>query len=244
VRAVVLETLLDGYEDPLPTEDHAELVNQIISSLSRTERFDSGDGQVPSPRSALEANKPSKGSFGSLLKISLRVKHRTAPFSSSLDPSDTTHSRIPLDSQTNPNPGRSVNNNSDLATITPMDQILRTRPLEEVCYCCIVSTLWFQSWRCFTKAGDFDDCEYPVLPPGPISNESLLSLSAGRGYVSYSMTVLNIHVKSDLRLDVDYVVVSPGVWRYLRSLYGGGPPIFRSEPNLYSDEFNSDGKKI
>ena len=58
--------------------------------------------------------------------------------------------------------------------------------------------------------------------PGGLSTESLLDRSSiGGAMGSYEM------MKKNLKKDLDYVLVPPGVWDILYELYGGGPPLPR-----------------
>jgi len=136
---------------------------------------------------------------------------------------------------------------SDDSSEDPICRILQVRPLQDVSYCCIVHKPWLDRWRLFVQAGAHEDIEYPQSPPGPISNFRLLrrdsphrqamrhvSNRQSPGDSMVREVVLNDHLLADLRMDIDYVVVSPGVWKVLSDMYDGGPPIFRCDVNIYS----------
>lgn len=177
---------------------------------------------------------------------------------------------------------------------SPYDPILAIRPLSEIPYCCILHSGWFHSWKRYIQSGLFEDIEYPVLHPGPITNHLLLKKSFRRGsilenkikssnipplqrdssyarlnmkgnhlsstsntstsasasmesntiIISSGITILNDYLKKDLNLHHDYIVVSPNVWKVLHGIYGGGPPIFREDINIYSQEYNFEGKPL
>uniref|UniRef100_A0A7S3J9M2 DUSP domain-containing protein n=1 Tax=Euplotes harpa TaxID=151035 RepID=A0A7S3J9M2_9SPIT len=63
-----------------------------------------------------------------------------------------------------------------------------------------------------------------VLDPGPISNNNLFDESG--------------LLKQDLEMAKDYRLVNESVWRELFEIYGGGPPIKRSHPDIYSEELS------
>jgi hypothetical protein len=182
----------------------------------------------------------------------------------------------------------------------PNAPILSIRPLSEVCFCCIIHAAWFHNWKRYIQSGLFEDVEYPILEPGPISNYSLLKHSSryskhyqatrrraqaaataaaasqspqpnllttgdgissphhpsaaadpvpiplslqhsGAPLASLPSVVMNHHLKPDLHLHSDYLVVSPNVWKLLHEIYGGGPAIYREETSIYSLEYEENG---
>jgi hypothetical protein len=60
----------------------------------------------------------------------------------------------------------------------PNAPILSIRPLSEISYCCIIHAAWFMNWKRYIQSGLFEDIEYPILEPGPISNYLLLKHSS------------------------------------------------------------------
>ena len=135
-----------------------------------------------------------------------------------------------------------------------LQKVIPMRPPDDVGFCCIVDKSWIDKWKRFVQAGGFEDAEFPISPPGPISNHRLLRNNSPQRrerarYIrshgveamktfSYSSRVdANLHVLPDLQNDTDYVVISPGVWNVLLSIYGGGPPLFRTDIGLYFDEY-------
>jgi hypothetical protein len=135
------------------------------------------------------------------------------------------------------------------------DPILAIRPLAEISYCCVVHQGWFMSWKRFIQSGLFEDIEYPMATPGPITNHLLLrkpsktmavttppfTVDTGRGEDN-SEIVLNHQLRRELHLNQDYLIISPNVWKTLFRIYGGGPPIFREETNIYSPEYDANGQ--
>lgn len=176
----------------------------------------------------------------------------------------------------------SVKSKSNLRLFSAEDPILSIRPLENISYCCIIHAKWFDNWKRYIQSGHFEDIEYPVLEPGPITNHLLLknpskclamfkksldsiqtpnssskltptsstSLSQQpqqqqqQQQSSNTLTsppsfqISNNLLKKDLHYNYDYVVVSPNVWRVLYEIYGGGPPIFREDISIYSQEYS------
>lgn len=138
-----------------------------------------------------------------------------------------------------------------------LENIIGTRsPQEVVCYC-IIDKAWLEKWRKFVQAGSFEDIEFPLPPPGPISNHRLLrkdcvlrkeharflrkqGLDSSPSYSFPTGTVKNDDVMQELHHDVQYVAVSPGVWAVLLSIYGGGPAIFREDIDIYSPAIEMD----
>jgi len=68
-------------------------------------------------------------------------------------------------------------------------------------YC--VAASWFRDWEAWV-------CNKAKDPPGPINNKSL---------------VLNRQTGATLRSNVDHYKFSEDIWRFLLSLYGGGPEV-------------------
>mmetsp|Transcript_5780 Transcript_5780/g.8800 ORF Transcript_5780/g.8800 Transcript_5780/m.8800 type:complete len:253 (-) Transcript_5780:126-884(-) len=145
----------------------------------------------------------------------------------------------------------------DNSSKDPIHSILHVRPLQDVCYCCIIHKPWLDRWRLFVQAGSHEDIEYPQSPPGPISNFRLLCRDSPHrkairdasnlqspNETTRDEVVLNEHLLVDLRIDYDYLVVSPGVWRVLSDMYGGGPPIFRCDVNIYGAVCDASGDVI
>jgi hypothetical protein len=144
-----------------------------------------------------------------------------------------------------------------LKAFSPTDPILAIRPLTEVSYCCIVHREWFLAWKRYIQSGLFEDIEYPITDPGPISNHLLLRKSSrttgpdfgpglgteiGIGEESEAEVVLNHQLRIELHLNQDYFVLSPNVWKILFEIYGGGPAIYREDTNIYGTEYDSNGQ--
>ena len=102
------------------------------------------------------------------------------------------------------------------------------RPADEIKFYCIVSKSWLDAWKKFCLSGQHEDIEYPNQPPGPISNFDLLVPGSSS------------EIKSNLVLEQDYCVISPGVWGVLHDIYGGGPVLRRQEVNIYSSHGEAD----
>jgi len=64
------------------------------------------------------------------------------------------------------------------------------------------------------------------LPPGPISNYTLLAKSKNN----------EVQVKPNLKINEDYRGVNKYVWDMLYRHYGGGPVIVRESLDIYSHE--------
>lgn len=167
---------------------------------------------------------------------------------------------------------------SNLRLFASTDPILSIRPLENISYCCIIHLKWFENWKRYVQSGHFEDIEYPVLEPGPITNYMLLK-NASKYHSLFKKSTEKLHIskfkksnedessisspqsnlkspiifdeslfsstyqitnnllKRDLHYNYDYVVVSPNVWKVLHEIYGGGPPIYREDINVYSKEY-------
>jgi len=91
---------------------------------------------------------------------------------------------------------------------------LDRQTLEEGEYWYLISCEWLSQWLNFIK-NDLVD------PPGPISNDHLLKADGTP--------------KEGLRRGVDFRGVTPQVWQYFHSIYGGGPPIIRRTINIYDE---------
>ncbi|CAE7701507.1 unnamed protein product, partial [Symbiodinium microadriaticum] len=145
---------------------------------------------------------------------------------------------------------------SDVVAAMNLKDIIPPRPVAEVGYCCIVERRWFEQWKHYVQAGKFEDIEFPVVAPGPISNYRLLcmdsphrrertrylrqhGLDSEKDFVyTPGRHVSELHVLADLNEGRDYVAISPGAWSALFSIYGGGPAILREDISIYSKEFS------
>lgn len=97
----------------------------------------------------------------------------------------------------------------------------------------VIDSAWIYDWRMFiennrnllamgSKKADTEGVG--VLDPGPISNNNLFDESG--------------LLKQDLEMAKDYRLVKQSVWLELFEIYGGGPPIKRSHPDIYSEELS------
>jgi Ubiquitin carboxyl-terminal hydrolase/DUSP domain len=84
----------------------------------------------------------------------------------------------------------------------------------------LMSEWWLNRWRNFiNNSGPSDGSGRGILPPGPIDNARLLDKSG--------------HPLPNQRAIIHYRGVNYKVWRFLSSIYGGGPLLKRKEINLY-----------
>lgn len=72
-----------------------------------------------------------------------------------------------------------------------------------------------------------DNDKIGILPPGPISNDSLFEKESTKGDDV-------LRVRKGLLLNVDYRGVPKEVWQIFHRMYGGGPPIVREDLDIYS----------
>eukprot|EP01117_Protostelium_nocturnum_P014959 TRINITY_DN5751_c0_g1_i2.p1 TRINITY_DN5751_c0_g1~~TRINITY_DN5751_c0_g1_i2.p1 ORF type:complete len:315 (+),score=104.13 TRINITY_DN5751_c0_g1_i2:634-1578(+) len=79
----------------------------------------------------------------------------------------------------------------------------------------LISTKWIEKWREFVDGS-------PQLP-GPISNEDLLIEGSNQP-------------KPGLRRIIHYKGLTPGIWKYLKETYGGGPDIKRRQLDIYESK--------
>jgi hypothetical protein len=134
-----------------------------------------------------------------------------------------------------------------------LENILGPGVAQEGAFCCILDKAWLDKWKKFVQAGSFEDIEFPLPAPGPISNHRLLrkecelrkqharflrrhGLDSGAVFTYPAGVVKNDDIMPELHHDAQYVVVSPGVWSALLAIYGGGPAIFREDVDIYSSE--------
>lgn len=83
-----------------------------------------------------------------------------------------------------------------------------------------------------------------ILPPGPISNDSLFvkakpttSQSTFEGALQQQKT---LRVRKGLELNKDYRGVNKEVWQIFHRIYGGGPLIVRDEEDIYSQDLSAE----
>lgn len=96
-----------------------------------------------------------------------------------------------------------------------------------VLYC--IEKQWWDEWADYADwrlLGDRPRKPSSKYRPGDLSTERLLddnkdSLTTRGSLGSYEI------MKSGLKLNIDYVLIPPGVWDILYELYGGGPPLPR-----------------
>ncbi|TNV82503.1 hypothetical protein FGO68_gene3499 [Halteria grandinella] len=110
-------------------------------------------------------------------------------------------------------------------------------------YWFMISSDWLYRWKCFVsnKVSSGASIESQaqlrrsesekigILPPGPISNDSLFEKV---GDV--------MRVRRGLELNVDYRGVPREVWQIFHRMYGGGPPIVREDLDIYSQDLSSE----
>ncbi|PRP87113.1 ubiquitin carboxyl-terminal hydrolase 33 [Planoprotostelium fungivorum] len=77
----------------------------------------------------------------------------------------------------------------------------------------LISTLWVEKWRTFINGSN--------ERPGEIDNLVLLERDGETP-------------REGLKSERDYIGVTPDIWKYLQSTYGGGPEIVRKRLSIYS----------
>lgn len=102
----------------------------------------------------------------------------------------------------------------------------------------IISMKWLKKWKKYTlfhelsneKQDDIDECDYEDelddldrnnLKPGPIKNTDILSNERFLTDPDLTKSYCNFILKDNLQENVDYVIVSHKVWKFLFKIYGG-----------------------
>ena len=101
----------------------------------------------------------------------------------------------------------------------------------------LISGEWLSNWKEYVSYDpndkkevneDIMEEEETVLPPGPISQASIIDdeispLIDPKPEEAYT----NYPIKIGLEEDKDYLMVDQRLWDYLQQIYGGGPEILR-----------------
>ena len=114
-------------------------------------------------------------------------------------------------------------------------------------YWFMISSDWLYRWKCFVSnkhshkqqvyhdpsivISKSENERIGILPPGPISNESLFERS---------LMPEQQKLRRNLQLNIDYRKVNKDVWQILHRMYGGGPIIVREDDDIYSQDVSAD----